>query len=188
MSRKRLGILAVLAVIVIGVLVVSGGSGSSSGWSSDDVATAESKIADHLTAEGVTPTKAITECVVKGVEPIGSFSEAFAGTPSQEQVENTEQVLSDCISDPTGAFDELYSGSACSDNLASGDCIAEVESKLHEAGEAAKAEEAEAEAQESPYSEEEYSYGEEEYPEDEYETENEGLNEMNQELQEEYGE
>lgn len=181
MSPKRLVFLAVSLALIGGALVVTGcgssdGSSDSSEWSSDDTAKVESALSDKLTEEGVTPSKAMTECIVKGLEPLASASEVLGNADTTpEQQEQVEELTSGCISDPSGALDDLYSGPACQDNLSSGECVEEVQGKLGEVG-------AEAEEESESSSPEEESG---EYEEEEYEEENEGLNELNEELQKE---
>lgn len=106
---KRLASLA----LVVGLAIVAAGCGgggssdSSSGWSASDVAQTENKIADTLTAEGVTATKAETECIRKGLEPLASPSEVLGNAePSSQQREEIEELTITCLGGEQTASDE----------------------------------------------------------------------------------
>jgi len=133
------------AVVVVVVLVTSGGGGSS-GWSSGDVAKAESALANKLTEEGLTPTKSETECLVKGLEPIVSASELLSNAPndSTQKKDEVEQVTRDCVSGSSssssssisGETEEIYgeaeetlSGPACQEDVSSSACQEEATEK-----------------------------------------------------------
>jgi hypothetical protein len=184
---KRLASLA----LVVGLAMVAAGCGgggssdSSSGWSASDVAQAETKIAGTLTAEGVTATKAETECIRKGLEPLASPSEVLGNAePSSQQGEEIEELTITCLGGEQTASDEsgsgrepesLYSGPACEEELSSSGCIQEVEERESKAiaeGEETYGDGAEEAGTEGPEGGEV----------------NPGLQEMDEELQQEYEE
>jgi hypothetical protein len=184
---KRLASLA----LVVGLAIIAAGCGggsssdSSSEWSASDAAQTESKLADTLTAEGVTPTKAETECIRKGLEPLASPSEVLGNTePSSQQREEIEELTTTCLggeqtgtteSASGGEPESLYSGPACEEELASSGCIQEVEER---------------ESKAIAEGEETYGDGAEEAGTEGSESGevNPGLQEMDEELQQEYEE
>lgn len=138
--------LIVLAVVAVVVVIVAISGGGSSGWSSGDVAKAESALANKLTEEGLTPTKAETECMVKGLEPIVSASELLSNAPndSLQKKEEAEQVARDCVistSTESSSSEEspelstelpesVIGGPACQEDLTSSACAEEEQEKI----------------------------------------------------------
>jgi hypothetical protein len=177
---KRLASTALVVGLAI-IAVGCGGGGSSavsSEWSASDAAKVEAKLADTLTERGFTPTKAGTECIREGLEPVASASEILGNAQaSSKQNEEIEEILTDCIGESGsgstetasgGEPESLYAGPACEEELSSSGCIQEVEEK---------------ESTDLREGEETYGAGAEESGE-----ENQGLQEMNEELQQEYEE
>jgi hypothetical protein len=178
-------------VVVVGLAVIAAGCGggsssdSSSEWSASDAAQIESTLADTITAEGLTPTKAETECIRKGLEPLASPSEVLGDTqPSSQEREEIEDFTTTCLGGDQTASDEsgsggepesLYSGPACEEELSSSGCIQEVEER---------------ESKAIAEGEETYGDGAEEAGTEGSESGevNPGLQEMDEELQQEYEE
>jgi hypothetical protein len=163
-------ILVCLAVSVGLVLVVAGcGGGGSSAWSDSDVAQVESRLAGRLTEEGLTPTKDETECMVEGLEPMASASEVLANAATDaQQKSEIEELTTDCLTDssaPASESDPLEGLQACEEDANSSLCVEEAEERGLSR-----------------------DYGEEEVGAEGYEEGNQGLNEMNEELQQEYEE
>lgn len=72
MSKKwMVAGLALLAIVIAGC-------GGSSGWSSADKSNVETKLASEITASGLTPTKAETQCIAKGLESKYSASSVLS--------------------------------------------------------------------------------------------------------------
>lgn len=180
MSRKGLGILAVLAVIVIGVIVfTSGSSDHSSEWTSaqeDQLKTELAEKAPEFTSRGI-------DCIVKGVKP--AFSPTQEGFSDSDKAK-VQDVAKKCAEESSENVQGILSQACQDEGILSTTCLDEVTSPAIEREEESLNEYEEEQGIES-YSEEGYgeSYGEDEY-ESEYETENEGLNEMDQGLREEY--
>jgi hypothetical protein len=184
---KRLASLA----LVVGLAIVAAGCGgggssdSSSEWSASDVAKGEGKLESKFTAEGLNPTKAEIKCVMKGVEGFASPSEAWGDSElSSHQEEDLEALGHSCFgggedgSDESSAGEEpesLYSGPACEEELSSSGCIQEVEER---------------ESKAIAEGEETYGDGGEEAGTEGSESGevNPGLQEMDEELQQEYEE
>jgi hypothetical protein len=114
---KRLVSLAF--VLGLAVIAAGCGGGGSSGWSSSAVAKVEGELADKITESGITPTKDETSCIVKGLEPIVSESEALSNkTPTSQQGQEVEEITTGCLSeatatgsteDPLGGEEEIRS-------------------------------------------------------------------------------
>lgn|GEM_PF-6386494 len=172
---KRLVLLA-SAVSLALVAVGCGGGGSSSGsseWSDSDVAKVETKIAHKITEEGLTPTKDETRCIVKGLEPMVSASEVLGDAPTDSQQQGeVEELTTNCLGDSAAQVSEsdpLEGLKGCEEDPNSSLCVEEAyERGLENIGEEGS-EESGAESEG-------------------YEEENQGLNEMNEELQQEYEE
>lgn len=182
---KRLASLAIVAAGCGGGSPSAGSSVSSSEWSASDLAQTESKIADTLTEEGLTPTTAETECIRKGLEPLASPSEVLDNAePNSKQGEEIEELTTACLggkqtasaeSGLGGEPESLDCGPACEEELSSSGCIQEVEER---------------ESKAIAEGEETYGDGAEEAGSEGSESGevNPGLQEMDEELQQEYEE
>ena len=148
--------MSLLAVGVVAAIVVAGcgSSGSSSGnpseWSSSDVQKVESKLANAITEEGLTPSKAETSCMVRGYERMGaSASEVLRDADaSAEEEEEIKQFSEECLGGTEDAgpevegSEELYeeaeetlSGPACREDVYSEACREEATEKENEIAE-----------------------------------------------------
>jgi hypothetical protein len=168
MSKKLLGILVAVAVVVIAILAISSGGSSdhSSEWTSAQTAQLEGEmesIVPEFTSEGI-------QCIVKGTESAFSPSDALSHEGySGSQHETQEGIVKQCSEDSSNVQGIL--SQACQEEGVLGPvCQEEV------ANQATEELGLEAEIEEGSSTET--------YPEG-YETENEGLNELNEELQEE---
>jgi hypothetical protein len=130
MSKKGLGILAVLVAIVAIIVISSGGSDSSSGWNSSDEIAVEDKItesAPELSSDAV-------ECAVDAIKADYSPSEVFEGESSSANQEKLEQIFEDCSdSSSESSSADLYGGPACEEDLEGSACAEEVEAGTGEA-------------------------------------------------------
>jgi hypothetical protein len=108
------------------------------------VAEVESKLANTLTEEGLTPTKDQTECIVHGLEPMASASEVLEDADtSPEQEEEIKQFTADCLgssysseesSESTSeAPESVIGGPACQEDLESSACDEEEQEKIESA-------------------------------------------------------
>jgi hypothetical protein len=156
---RRWSVVSLLAVGVVSAIVVAGcgssgsSSGDPSGWSSSDIQKVESKVANAITEEGLTPSKAETSCVVRGYERMGASASQVLedADASAEQEEEIKQFSEECLSGSAGTQDdsaevegseELYeeaeealSGPACQENVDSEACREEATEKEDEIAE-----------------------------------------------------
>jgi hypothetical protein len=137
------------------------------------VSKVEGEIGDKLTESGLTPTKDETSCIVEGLEPLVSESEALSDkSPTSQQNQEIEKITTGCLGEATatGSTEDPLAGlQACEEDPESSDCIQEATERGLSKNYGAEEEEVRSEAE-----------GEE--------SENQGLQEMDQELQQEYEE
>lgn len=159
---RRWSVMSLLALAVVSTIVVAGcgSSGSSSGdsseWSSSDVEKVESKLADAITEEGLTPSKAETSCMIDGYERMGASASQVLedANTSSEQEEEIKQFTEECLSGSgatasdhelgaeTEGNDEIYeeaeetlSGRACQEDVGSEACREEATEREDEIAE-----------------------------------------------------
>lgn len=155
---KRLSVFPVVglvAIFAVGITGCGGGSSdNSSEWNSGD----ESRVESEIASSAPELSSEVVACSVKGVTAEYSPSEVFEGEGSAEDREKVEGIIRDCAGDSSSSVD-LYGGDACQDDLATGECVEEVQEKLGELGE--QAEEEPTETYEEQFeNEEEYEYEE----------------------------
>lgn len=157
---RRWSITSALAVAVVAVIAIAGcgssgsSSNSSSGWSSSDAEKVESELANTLTEQGLTPTKAETGCIVAGYQRMGvSASQVLENgetTPDQER--EIHEITEECVTgssgseggesgadesaaDIEGEAEETLSGPACQEDVYSEACREEATQKEYEIAE-----------------------------------------------------
>lgn len=129
-------VVGLVAIFAIGITGCGGGSSDhSSEWNSGD----KSKVESEIVSSAPEVSDEIVACTVEGIAAEYSPSEVFEGEGSNEDQENVEGIIRDCAGDSSSSID-LYGGDACQDNLASGECVEEVQEKLGELGEQAEEE------------------------------------------------
>lgn len=157
---RRWSITSALAVAVVAVIAVAGcgSSGSSSsglsGWSSSDTEKVESEVANTLTEQGLTPTKAETGCIVAGLQRMDvSASRVLEnGETTLDQEREIHEITEECVTSSSGSeesesgsgesqeeiaaeAEETLSGPACQEDIYSEACREEATQKENEIAE-----------------------------------------------------